>query len=143
MPTISVIIPIYNTVEFLSTCLSSLLKQTLADVEIICVDDNSSDGSWNILHSFAKKDSRIKVFRQKNAGPGVARNLALSHAKGKYVMFCDSDDWYEPTMCEKMYFCMYSHNVDLVCCNCILEYEGNSFGRDKQTLNYHYLKLNF
>ena len=141
MPEISILVCAYNTQKYIPQCLDSLVNQTFNDIEIIVVDDGSSDKTHTILTTYARKYPSICVLHQKNAGPGVARNLALSHAKGKYVMFCDSDDWYELTMCEKMYSCMYSHNVDLVCCNCILEYEGNSFGRDKQKLNYHYLKF--
>ena len=140
-PAISILVCAYNTQEYIPQCLDSLVNQTFRDIEIIVVDDGSSDKTHTILTTYARKYPSICILHQKNAGPGVARNLALSHAKGKYVMFCDSDDWYEPTMCEKMYSCMHSHKVDLVCCNCILEYEGDSFGRDKQKLNYHYLKF--
>ncbi|MBR4592154.1 MAG: glycosyltransferase family 2 protein [Elusimicrobiaceae bacterium] len=141
MTTISILVCAYNAQEYISQCLDSLLTQTFHDIEIIIVDDGSTDETPNILASYATKHPIIRVLHQKNAGPGVARNLALSHAKGKYIMFCDSDDWYEPTMCEKMYSCINSNNVDLVCCNCVLEYKGNSFGRDKHRLDYHYLKF--
>ena len=141
MTTISILVCAYNAQEYISQCLDSLLTQTFHDIEIIIVDDGSTDETPNILASYATKHPIIRVLHQKNAGPGVARNLALSHAKGKYIMFCDSDDWYEPTMCEKMYSCINSNNVDLVCCNCVLEYKGNSFGTDKHRLDYHYLKF--
>ena len=141
MPTVSVIVPVYNTADYLPVCLSSLLEQTLADIEIICVDDGSTDSSWDILQSFAKKDARIRAFRQKNAGPGAARNLALSKAGGTYVMFCDSDDWYAPAMCEKMYASVSRSQADLACCDCVLEYDKNAFGRDKHALDWHYLKF--
>ncbi len=141
MPTVSIIVPVYNTAEYLPACIDSLLEQTLTDVEIICVDDGSTDGSWEILQTYAKKDSRVRVFRQKNAGPGRARNLALSHARGGHIMFCDSDDWYAPAMCEKMHAAIIRSQADLACCDCVIEYDKNAFGRDEHALDWHYLKF--
>lgn len=141
MPEISILVCAYNAQEYIEQCLDSLVNQTFKDIEIIVVDDGSNDKTHNILTTYARKYPNICVLHQNNAGPGPARNWALSRAKGKYIMFCDSDDWYEPTMCEKMYASITSQNVDLVCCNCVLEYEGDCFGRDKQKLNYHYLKF--
>ena len=91
-PLISVIIPVYNTEKYISDCLNSLVSQTEKNIEILAVDDGSTDNSLKILQQYAALHSNIKVFSQKNAGPGVARNLALRKAKGKYIMFCDSDD---------------------------------------------------
>lgn len=90
---ISVIIPVYNDEEFICECLESVINQTLKELEIICVDDGSSDNSLKILKDFEKKDSRIKVFSKENGGSGSARNLGLTHANGKYVAFLDSDDY--------------------------------------------------
>ena len=91
-PIVSVIIPVYNQEKYLDECLSSVCGQTLRDIEIMCVNDGSTDESLKILNKYAKNDSRIHVFSQSNQGAGVARNLGLSKAKGKYLSFLDSDD---------------------------------------------------
>ena len=117
MSKISIIVPVYNTGKYLWRCLESLINQTFTDLEIIWVDDGSSDNSLNILKEYVQKDERIKVFTQENQGPGVARNLALQKATGEFVMFCDSDDFYELEMCEKMYNAIQENDVDLVECN--------------------------
>ncbi len=91
---ISVIIPVYNVEKYLHVCLNSVLNQTYQDFEIICIDDNSTDDSLEILEYFAKKDSRIKIIKQDfNQGPGHSRNCGLNVAKGKYIFFLDGDDW--------------------------------------------------
>ncbi len=94
MTTISVIIPVFNVEEYLAECLDSILAQTLPDIEIICVDDGSEDSSLEILEKYSSAHPSIKVFRQKNLGAGIARNLALDNATGKYVAFMDADDRY-------------------------------------------------
>jgi len=93
MPKISVIIPIYNTQKWLSVCLDSVIGQSVKELEIICVDDGSTDDSAKILQEYAKKDSRIKIITQSNQGPAIARNTGLTTAKGEYVYFLDSDDY--------------------------------------------------
>lgn len=103
MPKISVIIPVYNTEKYLRECLDSVINQTLADIEIICVNDGSTDSSLQILQDYAQKDKRITVLTQKNKGAGVARNLGLKNAKGEYVIFFDSDDYMNMKMLEKLY----------------------------------------
>ena len=90
---VSIIIPVYNTAEYLPQCLDSLLNQTYPHLEIVCVDDGSTDNVWAVLQEYAVKDSRVKVFHQENAGVSVARNLGLEHATGEFLMFVDSDDW--------------------------------------------------
>ena len=94
-PKVSVIIPVYNVEEYLRECLDSVVNQTLKEIEIICVDDGSTDNSLEILKEYAKKDSRITVITQQNLHAGVARNAGLAVAKGEYVHFLDSDDWVE------------------------------------------------
>ena len=89
---ISVIVPVFNVEKYLSNCLESILNQSVRDLEIICVDDGSTDGSLNILHDFAKKDSRIKALTKPNGGLSSSRNFGLDHANGDYVCFVDSDD---------------------------------------------------
>lgn len=92
---ISVITPVYNSEPFLRQCLDSLIAQTYSDWELLAVDDGSTDGSSDILREYEKKDARIRVFTQTNAGPAAARNVALREMRGDYVTFLDSDDWLE------------------------------------------------
>lgn len=101
MATVSVIIPVYNAERYIAQCLDSVLAQTLRDIEIICVDDGSTDGSVAILKRYAARDSRLRLIRQKNAGAGAARNQGLREATGEYLSFLDSDDFFEPDMLEK------------------------------------------
>lgn len=95
-PTVSIIIPVYNTESYLPRCLDSLLVQTYADFEIICVDDGSTDNSGQICDEYARKDSRIRVVHIPNGGVSNARNTGLELVRGEYIMFVDSDDWVEP-----------------------------------------------
>lgn len=97
-PKVSIIIPVYNTEEFLNSCLDSLINQTLKEIEIICVDDGSTDDSLFILNHYSKIDSRIIVLKQKNKGAGVARNYGMSIAKGEYLSFLDSDDFFNKNL---------------------------------------------
>ena len=103
MPLISIIIPVYNTEEFITDCLNSVLEQTFQDFEVICINDGSPDNSLAILKKFQLKDTRIKVISQQNQGVSIARNTGLSHAKGDYITFLDSDDTIAPTFLEKLY----------------------------------------
>lgn len=96
-PLLSIVMPIYNLEEYLASCLDSLRDQTLKDIEILCVDDGSTDSSFCILQEYEKRDSRIRVFQQKNMGAGPARNKALENARGKYIAFMDADDCYPST----------------------------------------------
>ena len=91
-PKISVIVPVYNVEEFLKTCLDSVCNQTFEDIEIICINDGSTDSSPDILQAYSKKDSRIKVYNQENKGLGFVRNIGMEYASGDYVYFIDSDD---------------------------------------------------
>lgn len=116
-PKISVIVPVYNTAKYLKECLDSLLNQTLSDIEIICVNDGSTDDSLNILKEYASKDVRIKLLNQKNSGAAYSRNRALSFARAKYVQFLDSDDYYELNMLEKLYESALKNQADLVVCS--------------------------
>lgn len=93
-PKVSVIIPVYNAEKHLRQCLESVINQTLEDIEIICIDDGSTDRSAKILQSYAEEDSRVIFFRQKNQGAGTARNRGITEAKGKYIAFMDADDYY-------------------------------------------------
>ena len=92
---ISVIVPVYNSEEYLRRCIDSILKQSYELFELIAVDDGSSDNSWKILENYSKQDNRIRIIHQENAGPGKARNRGLDAASGEYVVFVDSDDFIE------------------------------------------------
>lgn len=123
-PSVSVIVPVYNVEPYLRQCLDSLINQTLHDIEIICVDDGSTDGSPVILQEYAAKDERIRIVKQKNAGLSAARNAGMKVMTAPYVMFCDSDDWYEPTMCEIMYHAIEGETeVEMAMCARKMEYE--------------------
>lgn len=114
---VSIIIPVYNSKDFLIKCIDSALNQTLKDIEVICIDDGSSDGSLDKLNHYANVDSRLKVFSQTNQGAGAARNKGLNCAKGEYIVFLDSDDFIELTMCEELYNHAKSLDSDLVLFN--------------------------
>lgn len=90
---VSVIIPVYNSEKYLEQCLDSVANQTLKNIEIICINDESTDNSLKILEKYAKKDKRIKVISKNHGGAGAARNLGLKHVSGEYIAFVDSDDW--------------------------------------------------
>ena len=95
-PTVSVIIPVYNVEQYLSKCLDSVINQTFKNIEIICINDGSTDNSLKILNEYAMADKRIIVINQENSGVYAARNKGLQIANGKYISFVDSDDWIEP-----------------------------------------------
>lgn len=119
MPEVSVIIPIYNTAAYLRRTLDSICSQTLKELEIILIDDGSTDGSRGIIEEYAKRDARIRWYAQPNQGLSVARNRGLLHATGKYIYFMDSDDILDTQalrhchdLCEKreldfIFFCRY------------------------------------
>jgi len=115
LPAVSVIVPVYNVEPWLARCLDSLLEQTIKNIEIICVDDKSTDGSLKILWEYEKKDSRIKVITQeKNSGVSVARNAGLVIATGEYIGFVDPDDFIDSDFYEKLYGCATLTNADII-----------------------------
>lgn len=114
MVKISVVIPVYNAENFLYESLSSVLNQTLGDIELICVNDGSKDRSLRILEKFAKEDNRIKIIDQENAGCGAARNRALDEATGDYIYFFDPDDYILPDAFEKLYVTAINTDSDIV-----------------------------
>lgn len=117
MPEISVVIPVYNAEEHLEQCLESLVSQTLKEIEIICVDDGSTDGSAAILADYVQRDGRFIVVRQQNRGAGMARNKGLEVARGEYVIFLDADDFFAPDLLKKMYAQALCSEADIVICN--------------------------
>lgn len=116
MVKVSVIIPVYNIEKYLRQCLDSVVNQTLKDIEIICVDDGSTDGSFDILQEYAEKDVRIKVVKQKNKGSGAARNKGLEFAQGEFVIFFDSDDFMSNNMLEQLYNRTCETNSEITLC---------------------------
>ncbi len=113
---ISIIIPVYNVKDYLEKCLHSVCGQTYRNLEIIVVDDGSTDGSGEICDRFAQTDSRIKVIHQLNSGQSCARNKGLSIAQGKYIGFVDSDDWVEPDMYEFLCRLLEDNDADISVC---------------------------
>lgn len=111
---ISVIIPVYNTQDFLDECINSIVNQTYNDFEIILVNDGSTDNSVNICRQWAKKDSRITVVEQKNQGVSAARNNGISHAKGEYLYFIDSDDYVDTNLFADVMHAFEQGGADIV-----------------------------
>lgn len=115
-PVISVIVPVYNVENYLAKCLDSILNQTFSNIEIICVNDGSTDNSRKILETYKNKDSRIKIVDKKNGGLSSARNAGMKVATGEFYSFIDSDDWIDITMLEKLYNNMLEHESDISIC---------------------------
>jgi glycosyltransferase EpsH len=116
MPEISIVIPIYNVERYVGECLDSLLAQTFTDYEIICVDDGSIDDSCRIISNYVQSDKRVSLYQQANNGSGAARNLGMNHATGKYIIFLDSDDFFDITMLSKMYKQIIDVDADVCVC---------------------------
>lgn len=119
MPRVSVVVPVYNIKPHLEQCLDSIIAQSLRDIEIICVDDGSTDGSHHILHDYAQKDNRLSVATQINSGPGIARNTGLDVATGEFVIFLDSDDYFEAEFLEKMAAKLDDTGADVAICQAV------------------------
>jgi len=113
-PKVSVLVPIYNVEQYLRQCLDSVVGQTLKSIEIICINDGSTDNSLEIVKEYAKKDKRIIIIDKKNSGYGDSMNKGLNKAKGKYIGIVESDDWAEPDMFESLYELAEKHKVDIV-----------------------------
>ena len=120
---ISIIIPVYNVEKYLKECLESVINQTYTNLEIILVDDGSTDGSGNICDEYKKRDTRIKVIHKENGGVSIARNLGLNYVNGQYIGFIDSDDYVEPEYCEKLLKSIKENNVQCALCKFDKVYE--------------------
>lgn len=127
MVKISVIIPVFNVENYLARCLDSVINQTLKDIEIICVDDGSTDNSFNILNDYKNSDDRIQVYQQENGGHSVATNTGLKYVTGDYIFFVDSDDWIELDALEKLYNNAIENDSDLVLYDSIEHLPENQF----------------
>lgn len=125
-PLITIIVPVYNTSEYLSDCVDSILNQSYENLEIILINDGSTDNSGRICDDYQKIDSRIVVLHKQNQGLSKTRSLGIEIAHGDYIMFVDSDDWIDTTMCEAMIDVMGRYRVQSVMCSYIREYPGKS-----------------
>lgn len=135
---VSVIIPIYNTASYLMECLDSVLNQSLRDIEVICVNDGSTDASLEILESYKLKDNRISIINQENKGSGAARNIAMKQAKGDYIMFIDSDDYIEEDMLIELYGLATQKVLDLIFFK-IINFNKDTYEQSKSA----YLEMKF
>lgn len=113
MAKVSIIVPVYNVEKYLRKCLDSLINQTLKDIEIICINDGSTDKSLEILEEYKNRDSRIILLNQENSGQSVARNRGIEIAKGEYLGFVDPDDWIDLDYYEKLYNAASTNNTDI------------------------------
>lgn len=149
IPKVSVIIPVFNSENLLKDCLISVQNQTLTDIEIICIDDGSTDNSYNILEDFSENDDRFKVFHQENFGAGFSRNVALEKSVGEFILFLDSDDWIENNTCENLYNQATNLSSDLVLFDAVrhlpdnqsmdlIHFLGNGSNRNFSSLSFDY-----
>ncbi|MCL2128774.1 MAG: glycosyltransferase [Treponema sp.] len=142
-PNVSVIIPIFNSEEYLRECLDSVINQTLKNIEIICVNDGSTDNSVEILKEYEYLGKRIKVLNQNNLGAGAARNNGLKIAKGEYLAFLDSDDFYDFSVLDKAYKKAINSNADIVIFNLkLLNIKNGKFSEAKWKFNKEYFPKN-
>ncbi len=119
MPKISIIVPVYNVENYLKKCLDSIVNQTFKDIEIILINDGSTDNSLNICKEYAKKDHRIRLINKPNGGLSSARNVGIDLSTGEYLGFVDSDDWIALNMYEKLYNLCKIFNADISQCKYI------------------------
>lgn len=122
---VSVILPVYNGEKYLQETISSILGQRLTDLEVLAIDDGSTDGTAKILRRCAETDSRVRVFTQKNGGPAKARNLGIREARGEYLCFMDADDLIAPGMLEDMWNMAHSGDMDCVACGYVMDTDGH------------------
>lgn len=125
MTKVSIIVPVYNVEKYLKRCLDSLVNQTLKDIEIICVNDGSTDGSLAILDEYVRNDDRIVVINQENSGQSVARNRGIDVAKGEYLGFVDSDDWVSEDYFERLHNSAIQNNAEIAVGGIIRLYKFN------------------
>ncbi len=137
---VSVIVPVYNVESYLDKCLSSILTNTYRDLEVICVNDGSTDKCPEILQKWKEKDRRVIVIDQENRGLPEARNSGLDAATGEYIVFIDSDDWIHPRYFESMLDCMETNAADMVVCGC-REFRRGEEIRPDPNMDIHFQKL--
>lgn len=137
--TVSVIMPIYNGEKHLAETLDDIVSQSLADFEIICVNDGSTDLSESIVKEYAEKDSRVKIINQANAGVASARNTGIENARGRYIMFCDDDDLFAPNMLETMVGAMEKNSADI----CIPNGYKLDMADNKRVVDFNFINTKF
>ena len=152
MVKISVVVPVYNVEKYVAECIESLMKQTLKDIEIILVNDNSKDNSNEICKQYLEKDSRISLYQSEGKGVSAARNIGIEHSNGEWISFVDSDDWLEEDMLEKLYNISTQRKSDIIMCDTFVnigdEQKENDFypeekiftGKDKDLLKVQAVK---
>ena len=131
---ISIMIPVYNTSKYLARCLESIISQSLKEIEIICVNDGSTDNSLDILKKFQKKDERIIIINKENGGLTSARNAALKIAQGEYSLNIDSDDWIEQDYLSKIYYKAKAEKIDMLITDINYCYETDNYKIEKDLL---------
>ena len=142
MVKVSVIVPCYNVEKYLSECLDSIVNQTLKDIEIICIDDGSTDKTNQIINSYLQKDSRIKLISQKNSGLSASRNLGIEKSKGEYISFIDADDYMELTSLEKSYDISKKYDLDMLIFK-LINFDENYVKSEDEYFNMKFLKDKF
>ena len=128
---VSIIVPVYNVEKYLEQCINSIINQTYKNIEIILIDDGSTDNSGIICDEYAKKDNRIKVIHKDNEGISATRNRGIDESSGKYISFVDSDDYIEKNMIEILYKDIEKENADIAVCNYIIVKDKNNIKKDK------------
>jgi glycosyltransferase involved in cell wall biosynthesis len=136
-PVISVVVPVYNVELYLKRCINSIIEQSYANIEIILVDDGSTDGSPEICDSYAKTDSRIRVLHKENGGLSSARNAGVDIMRGEYVLFIDSDDYIDKDMISKLYLVAQDKEADIATCQFIKVFDDgrHEYFSDNQNMN--------
>lgn len=124
MNKVTVVIPVYNTKEYLEKCVSSIIEQTYQNIEVLLVDDGSTDGSSDLCDVLAEKDKRVRVIHKINGGAATARNLGIDEAEGKYIMFVDSDDWLDTDAVKTLVEHADKNDLDVIRFNYVREFEG-------------------
>jgi glycosyltransferase involved in cell wall biosynthesis len=132
IPEVSIIVPVYNVEKYIGKCIQSIISQSLSNIEIVLVDDGSSDMSGKICDMYASKDSRIKVIHKINEGVSVARNIGLKTAAGEYIGFVDGDDYIDEKMYETLLTSIKSQNADISICNVGFIKDGNLIKDQKE-----------
>lgn len=126
---VSVVIPVYNVEKFIGECVASVCKQTLKEIEILLVDDGSTDNGADVCEEWVKKDSRVRLIRQPNQGVSVARNRGVAEAKGAWIAFIDSDDWIEPDYIQVLYDNAVKTKADISICGFYFDYSDETVAR--------------
>jgi len=136
---VSIIVPVYNSGKYLHECIESILKQTYHNIEVILVNDGSTDESLNICKEYKRMDKRINLINKNNSGVSDTRNEGIQNSNGAYISFIDSDDYIEETMIEEMVNCIEKKKTDLVVCNYKLDYSGKILEKSPRLTSGDYL----